>query len=225
MPQKVLVLKNSRLLRSLFVSAVSAVSEFMKGRQIRTKRSTQKGFTLIEILIVIGIIAAVMAFGFSRIRKNENNIRAVARSMIVLSKEIRNHAKLTNSTMRLVIQFDPNKPKYWVEKSSGHEIRIDKSKEKDISDEPIKSSFQIFKTLTKKEKELPTGLLFNSLEVINQAPITDGVGFIYFTPEGFADAATLQLTDKKHYWTLIFNPLTGQADFLPEAKSLKDISR
>lgn len=184
------------------------------------------GFTLIEILIVLGIISAIMAFSFSRIRKNENNIRAVARNMIVLSKEIRNQSRLTSSTLRLVIQFDPNKPKYWVEKSSGHEIREENSKEKISSDEDApKTSFQIFKTLNKKEKELPKGLFFSSLEVINQETVTDGYGFIYFTPEGFVDAAALQITDKKNVWTLIFNPLNGQADFLPEAKSLKDISR
>ncbi len=193
----------------------------------RAKRSL--GFTLIEILIVLGIIAAIMAFSFSRIRKNENNIRSVARNLIVMSKEIRNHARLTNSTMRLVIQIDPDKPKYWVEKSSGHEIREANSKEKievksSSEDEP-KTTFQLFKTLTKKQKELPKGLFFSSVEVINQDIVSDGYGFIYFTPEGFVDAAALQITDKKNTWTLIFNPLSGQADFLPEAKSLKDISR
>ncbi len=198
-------------------------SKFKRAHIPRAK--TQLGFTLIEILIVMGIIAAIMGFSFSRIRKNDNNIRAVARHFIVLSKEIRNHAKLTNSTMRLVIQFDPLKPKYWVEKSAGNEIRESTDEKKSISDEAPSSTFQIFKTLTKKEKELPAGLLFSSLEVLNQNPISDGLGFIYFTPEGFTDAATLQLTDKKRFWTLVFNPLTGQADFLPEAKSLKDISR
>ncbi len=210
-PEKVPALKNSKL---FFIA---------------NRASRSLGFTLIEILIVLGIIAAIMAFSFSRIRKNENNIRSVARNLIVMSKEIRNHARLTNSTMRLVIQIDPNNPKYWVEKSSGHEIRDANSKEEiadtTSSEDTPKTTFQLFKTLTKKQKELPKGLFFNSVEVINQDIVSDGYGFIYFTPEGFVDAAALQITDKKNTWTLIFNPLSGQADFLPEAKSLKDISR
>jgi len=184
------------------------------------------GFTLIEILIVLGILAAVMAFGLSRIQQKENNIKSVARNFLVLSKEIRNHARLTGSTLRLVIQLDPEKPKYWVEKSSGTEIRAADEEDKKLDDdEKPKTSFQIFKTLNKKEKELPSGLFFSSLEITNQDPITQGTGFIYYSPEGFIDASALQITNKKITWTLIFNPLTGQADLLPEAKSLKDINR
>lgn len=196
----------------------------------RSKRASgSDGFTLIEILIVLAIMSAVMAFSFSRIRKNENNIRGVARHFIVLSKEIRNHARMSSSTLRLVVQFDPNSPKYWVEKSAGIELRdpnekADGKKEDEKEGEP-KSSFQMFKPLNKKEKELPKGLFFKSLETTNQNPLSEGYGFIYFSPEGFVDASALQISDKKSTWTLIFNPLTGQADFLPEAKSLKDISR
>lgn len=188
--------------------------------------SKSGGFTLIEIMIVLGIIAAVMAFGFSRVRKSENNIRAVARSLIVLTKEIRNQARLTGSTFRLVVQFDRNRPKYWVEKASGIELREKEDEKKSDKDEDgPKSSFQLYKNLTKKEKELPKGLFFSSLEVTNQDPANEGYGFIYFSPEGFVDASALQISDSKKTWTLIFNPLTGQADFLPEQKSLKDISR
>lgn len=190
--------------------------------------SNSFGFTLIEVLIVLGIISAVMALGFSRIRKSENNIRSVARHFIVLSKEIRNHARMTSSTFRLVVQLDPNTPKYWVEKSSGVELRDpnQKSEEKKDDDENApKSSFQMFKALNKKEKELPKGLFFKSLETTNQNPISEGYGFIYFSPEGFVDASALQISSKTATWTLIFNPLTGQADFIPEARSLKDVSR
>ena len=144
----------------------------------------------------------------------------------MLAKEIRNQARLTSSTLRLVVQFDKKSPKYWVEKASGLELRDTDKKETSEDDEDgPKSSFQIFKTLTKKEKELPKGFYFNSLEVTNQSAVSEGYGFIYFSPEGFVDASALQISNEKNTWTFIFNPLTGQADFLPGAKSLKEVSR
>jgi len=165
--------------------------------------------------------------GLSRIQRKDSNIKSVVRGITVLSKETRNHARLTSSTFRIVVSLDKEKPEYWVEKSSSIEIRDPNKKEIDEEDEKKpKSSFSIFKKLTKKEQALPNGFYFSSLEVLGLEPITSGKGYIYFSPEGFADAASLQISDGKNLnWTLIFNSLTGHADIIPEAKSLKDVSQ
>lgn len=183
-----------------------------------------KAFTLIEILIVLAIIASVLALSIPRIQKRENNIRSIARQMSVLAKEIRNHARLTNSMMRLAVNLSQKSPKYWVEKASGVELRLSKEDEKLDEEKKPKSSFQIYKSLSRKEKELPSGLFFKSVEVHNYEPIQEGIGYIYFSPQGFVDFSALQITDnKKLTWTLVFNPLTGQVDTLTEAKELKDL--
>ncbi len=79
----------------------------------------QKGFTLIEIMIVLGIVAALVGIIAPRMIKKDANIKSVARHFIVLSKEIRNKARLTNSTYRLVIDMDSKEAKYWVERANG----------------------------------------------------------------------------------------------------------
>jgi general secretion pathway protein H len=81
--------------------------------------------------------------------------------------------------------------------------------------------------VTRKEQVLPSGLRFASLETANmKSPITSGTAYIHFFPEGFVEAAALQITDgKKLTWTLVFNPLTGQAEIVEKAQSLKDIQR
>lgn len=193
------------------------------------KSRFSSGFTLIEILIVLAIITAVIAVGMTRIQKKENNIKSVARQFTVLGKEIRNHARLTNSTLRLVVELNEKKSRYWVEKASGVSLR-DTEEQKETSkkkdDEKPKSPFQIYKPLTKSEKSLPAGLFFSSLEIHDQNPVKEGQAYIHFSPEGFVDASALQISDgKKITWTLVFNPLTGQSDILTEAKSLKDITR
>ncbi|WII71932.1 type II secretion system protein [Bdellovibrio sp. 22V] len=192
---------------------------------------SQKGFTLIEIMIVLAIMGALIAIGVPRLMNKEENVKTVARHLLVLSKEIRNKARLTNSTYRLVIDMDPQEPKYWVEKASGPQ-KIDpelyeKEKEEEKGEDAPPPLFQLDKSLTKKEKVLPGKLRFISVETVNmKAPMTDGIAYIHFFPEGFVEAAAVQIQMANNsIWTLVFNPLTGQADIIEKAQSLKDIQR
>lgn len=171
-------------------------------------------------------------FVASRVAKKSKNIKPVARHIMALAKETRNRARVKNSTMRLTIQFDDTKPSYWIESAPGaHPVDASKLYETKSSfekeDENKRPLFEIEKGLTKKKIELPEGLYFASLETIaSKSPITQDLGYIHFFPEGMVEAAALQITDRKNLtWTLIFNPLTGQADVIEEAKGLKDISR
>src|SRR5688500_10840042 len=75
-----------------------------------TSHALSRGFTLVEVMIVLGIIAAVLALGLGRIKRQDNNVKTVTRHMKVLIKETRNRARLTSSTMRLVLQIDNEKP-------------------------------------------------------------------------------------------------------------------
>lgn len=194
--------------------------------------SSKRGFTLIEIMVVLGIIAALITVAAPRIMKKDPNIKSVARNFIVLSKEIRNKARLTNSTYRLALNLDPKDSKYWIERASGPQpidpdaYEKEKEKKEDGEDAPP-PLFQMDKSLIKKEKTLPSGLYFGSVETVNmRSPITSGTAYIHFFPEGFVEAAAVQITDgNKLTWTLVFNPLTGQADIIEKAQSLKDTQR
>lgn len=194
--------------------------------------SSQRGFTLIEIMVVLAIVAALITVAAPRLTKKDSNIKSVARNFIVLSKEIRNKARLTNSTYRLVISLDPQDAKYWIERANGpqpvdpnaYEREKEKNEDKEKAPPPL---FQMDKSLLKKEKALPSGLRFASVETINvKSSITSGLAYIHFFPEGFVEAAAVQITDgNKLTWTLVFNPLTGQADIIEKAQSLKDAQR
>jgi general secretion pathway protein H len=194
----------------------------------------KRGFTLIEVMIVIAIIAGLIAVGAPRLLKKDTNIKTVARQLTVLVKEIRNQAKLFNSTYRLVIRMEQGQESWWVEKASGptlidtEKLKEDyegKGKKSDDKDAPP-PLFQIDKRLSKKEKTLPSNLHFKQVETINMSqPVTSGLAYIHFFPEGLLEASAIQITDNKNTWTLVFNPLTGQADIVEKETSLKDISR
>jgi general secretion pathway protein H len=195
----------------------------------------KRGFTLIEIMIVIAIIAGLIAVGAPRLLKKDANMKTTARQLIVLVKEIRNQAKMFNSTYRLVIRMETGENSYWVEKSNGPAL-IDKEKLKDEIEGKNKGTkpeegappplFQIDKRLSKKEKTLSPNLHFAQVETMNMSqPVTSGLAYIHFFPEGIMEAATIQIADKKNTWTLVFNPLTGQADIVEKAVNLKELSR
>ncbi|WP_413287880.1 Tfp pilus assembly protein FimT/FimU [Bdellovibrio sp. HCB337] len=194
----------------------------------------KRGFTLIEVMIVIAILAGLIAVGAPRLIKKEANIKKTARSLTVLVKEVRNQAKLFNVTYRIVIRIESGQESYWVEKASGPAL-IDKEKlkeemegngKKDDDKDAPPPLFQIDKRLSKKEKVLPSNLHFAQVETINMSqPVTNGIAYIHFFPEGLMEASAIQLTDKKITWTLVFNPLTGQADIVEKAVNLKDLSR
>ncbi|MBL7542473.1 MAG: type II secretion system protein [Bdellovibrionaceae bacterium] len=197
----------------------------------KKRNSKQRGFTLIEILIVLGIIAAVIVLGLGRVRRNENNIKTTFREMTVLSKEIRVQARLQQSFFRLMIQIKSDESRYWVEKGNGIEYKDPKlelkTKEQleNESDDKKKSSFTLYKKLTKKEKILPKGIKFKSLEIQNSEPMTDGLGAIYYSPEGLVEASIIHITDDKNTWSLFINPLTGIVEIADEEISLKDITQ
>lgn len=188
-----------------------------------------RGFTLIEVMIVLALFGAIVAFGVPRLFKKDNNIKAVARNFVVMSREIRNKARLTNSTYRIAVNMDANEEKYWIERANGFQTvdlqAAEKEKEKeDKKDDAPPPLFKVDKSV--KEKKLPTGLRVSSVETINmKAPQTTGTAYVYFFPEGFVEAAAVQISNDKVTWTLVFNPLTGQADIIEKAQSLKDIQR
>lgn len=183
-------------------------------------------------MIVLAILAALVAIGAPRILKKDNNIKPVAIKIMTLAKEVRTKARLTSSTYRIAFNLDEQEPTYWVERASGaqpidpklYEKQKEESQKNEDSPPPL---FQMDKSITKKEQELPKGMHFSSLETINlPSPRTSGITYIHFFPEGFVEASALQITNaKKVTWTLVFNPLTGQADIIQKASLLKDIQR
>lgn len=195
------------------------------------------GFSLIEIMVVLGIIGTIIAIGMNRLKKPKENANTVVRELSLLGKEIRNHARLFNQTMRLAIEFKSDTGSYWIESSSMKGTvfvdpeKLEKQRKGEVvdpdKDGKPKSDFQKYTKLLKKTRDLPKGLTFRQLETESiKEPLMEGIGYIYFFPDGHLEATALQITDKKDLtWTILFHPLTGEADIVKKELSLRDYKK
>ena len=191
------------------------------------------GFTLVEVLIVLAIIGAVISIGIPRLMKSDGNIKKVVRTFGVLGKQIKSNAKLFNKSYRLVFRLDSSNQAYWVEASQDQRINLKKiaeiekeRKDRGGSEDSPASPFNIDTSFFKKEQKLPRGIKFVSVETQNtDGPKTEGLVYIYFSPEGLTEASAIQVGNEKFTWTFAYNPLTAQLDVIDSAKSLKDLER
>lgn len=206
---------------------------------------TRNGFSLIEISIVLLIIGGLLAVALPRLSINKTDTRKVIREITTSVKEIRNRAKLYGTTYRLAFRLDTDHQAYWVEKSTNitfiDKDALEKARNEAKSsfrndEKAAPSPFQPDTSFFKKEKTLPKGYTFKMVEsagglAVNSSgssqniSYSDGMAYIHFFPQGFIEAALIQIEDpKKNTWSVTFNSLTGKAAIFSEAKQLKDFN-
>lgn len=178
-----------------------------------------------------------MGLVLPRLLDKKSQHQKVFREFVIAGKDLRNRAKLGGVTYRLAFRLTENQQAWWVEKSNKlvlidkkkmEEARLaDKSRFRSDDEGKPPPEFQPDTSIFKKEQTLPKGFSFKQVESGPQDLIsTDGTAYIHFFPQGLIEPSTLQiLDDKKNVWTLVFNPITGHSDIIPEAKTLKDLTR
>ncbi len=190
--------------------------------------NSQKGFTLLEIMIVLGIIGSLMALAIPKLSGNKNKIKTVVRQMGALSKEVRNQARIKKMTYRIVFQF--GKPsKYWIEAAPENTLIPSKQTQESLQrlsdEERPKDPFQkVDKPI--KERELDSGLSFKSIEVAGtDEPQEKDIAYIYYSSEGVVEKSIIQIkSERDQVWSLVIHPLTGQVSFIEKAVNLKELS-
>jgi len=204
--------------------------------QTKTKPNfLQAGFTLLELMVVVAIIAATVAAVIPRIASRNNKNKAVLRAFTTLTRQLHLKSKLNGYTYRIVLDMkDGERGKesqgYWVEKSeSGALVKPGEEKIKLEKDSNGKfkaiNDFNLDTTIMKQPEVLPAGMHIEKVELSRLPdPITTGKAFIHFLPQGLVEESAIHLkTDQGQKWTIAIHPLTGKAEVISDSMSLQDI--
>jgi len=214
-----------------------AVTDIMPISLVRIcRKKNQRGFTLIEILFVLGIIAFVVAITIPKLgRTLGTQLRSTTRKIITLNNELHSFSRIKNKTYRLVLQFGDaeHKGRFYVESASKKQLLApiepgptpELTKEEKAKPEN-QDPFTPDKEMLKNPVDLPRGVNFEDVEnETSKKPITEGKAYIIFFPEGLVEKSVIHLTDgNKIHWSLIVNPLTGHTDLETEYIKLKDLN-
>lgn len=184
----------------------------------------KRGFSLIEMLVVIGIIALIMGVAMPTVSSYfQLSLNSATRDLATVIKEAYNSAVITGKVSRLVYNF--KEQSYWVEtgppdalldtkETLEKEERRKKFSRLSDSGSSSKQSFSMDTTITRKKLSLPRGVTFE--DVITQQsndPIVGGTAYTHFFPHGLTEQTIIHLTDQsKHHISLVITPLIGNTE-------------
>jgi general secretion pathway protein H len=203
--------------------------------------SSSRGFTLIEIMIVLAIIGGIIAMAMPYVTNRNPQTKAFLRKFTVMSRELHTRAKLQGAVFRLVIDLgepdrsgEPPEQKYWIERSDGHTVikaneeAVDAELLKDADkDKPPKDprGFAPDSSVLKEPVVLPGNLHFSEVELSRlETPIKEGKAYIHFLPQGLVDEAAVHIKGiKEQAWTVYIQPLTGRGDLIGKDVKLSEL--
>jgi general secretion pathway protein H len=185
-----------------------------------------KGFTLIEVLIVVAIISFVMALALPSIQRvTFQRINSTTRKFVGLVRTIRNDSILLNTIYRLAIDFDHKT--YWVESQKDFQLLspvVDTTpsskKKKGAEPDPAQSNFSYAEKYSKKPIPMPDGVVFEGMLKEREGVVRkEGIVYVNFFPNGFNDAAILYLMkdgSKTTGYSILIRPSLGRVEIYTE---------
>ncbi len=193
----------------------------------------QKGFTLVEVLVVMALIALLSIFALPGITNVFRvSLNSAAREMAATVKEAYNASALTGRVYRLVYDFKERQ--YWVESgpaTSLLETADSREKEKQRTrltkkEKPKDATFSMDRDITKSKKNLPRGVEFEDiLTEQSPEPLKEGTAYTHFFPHGVAEQTIIHLKDSsKNQNTLVILPVTGRTRLFSRFVKKEDIN-
>ena len=164
----------------------SVPSDFLSG-------STSRGFTLIELIVVITLISMMMVFTMPNIRNAVLTDKNRKISNWITAKITSLKGKAVQTRQRQTLHLDTAEGRMWITDASMDEETLDTAEE---------SGF-----------ELPEGYILSDVEFPEKGTVSTGAAEIRFFPAGYSDKALIHIEDEEG------NPMTFAVEpFLHDVK-------
>jgi len=190
-----------------------------------SQNKAKTGFTLIEILIVLAIIAMVIAMGLPAIQRVTNQkVNSTARKFVGLVRTIRNDAILLNNVHRLAIDFE--KKAWWVEAQREFKLLEQmpdaappKKKKSGKPEQEPPPNFLLVDKYSAKPVPLPEGVNIEGVLKEKEGLKKEGTVYINFFPSGLNDYAILYLMREGAQainFSVVIRPTLGRVEIYNE---------
>ena len=206
----------------------------MTSRVGRLKKNNNSAFTILELLIVIGIVALMMSLAVGYIGGTAAS--QLKKESTALAASIRySYNQAANKNLPYRIVFDLSDQLYWIEEGSGpfylrkeeEEKGLEKktkekkeeegggetpSEEGEEAEATEETSFAVEETVIKKVKFKDEIRIRDVYVAHQEGPLSAGQAYLYFFPHGLTEKAVIHLADVEGEinMTLIVNPVTGK---------------
>jgi len=199
------------------------------------RRLDQKGFTLIEIMIVMAMIAAMMALGVSILFPgNDQKVKAEAQRIAGMFKYLYDESVVQKKYFRIAFNIDEksyraesSNDSFLIAMEAGADTKSKYSKTAPAPDaSPDAATFtEESEDRLLKTKTFEVGVKYKDIQVMHaKEPQTSGVVYGYIFPNGWVEPIIINLTDEEEesVYSLEINPLTGRARIRSEYFQAKE---
>ncbi len=193
-------------------------------------RRRQRGFTLIELMIVVGVIALAATLVAPALASVTGaNARQAAGELAGSMRALFDVAALRHATCRMALDLE--KRAWWAECAPGRagiardperatdaELaeRFPDEKDAEVRKLLARTQFGKLEDRLVKKRELPGRTAFEPVHVEGRrGAVEEGVAYVYFFAGGQAQRAIVPLVDGGNRYTVVLEPFTGRASVVP----------